>query len=101
MMPVPAWLEIVYPTPGQESRAKVGTLTFSTVAVVWTWRGQYFVRPLVGTGCVMSLKDSDYVTVEGQYPGAVKKPVVLDCSPIVPDWLATGVVVGVVLGMLS
>lgn len=98
---VPEWLELFYPTPGHEHEAKKGALRFGSLVIVWNWRGQYFVRRLVNLGCIMVVSDSNHMTILGQYPGAVKKPVIIHCDPIIPDWLLGGVAAGVTLWLLS
>jgi hypothetical protein len=97
---VPEWLQLMFPTPGKEPHARVGTLRFGSVVIVWAWRGQYYMRRLIDVGAVMVVRDCDYVTIQGQHPGPVEKPVIIDCAPLIPDWLAAGVTAGVTFWLL-
>lgn len=61
---VPEWLEKVEP---KHAQSILGTLTFSSVVIVYSSNGAYHIKPIVGDYS-MTLSYAESVTLVGQSP---------------------------------
>lgn len=99
---LPAWLVVVAPTAGLEGEAKIGTVRFGSIVLMWAWRGQYYVRRLFAAGGnVIEVRDCHSVTISFGHPGAAYKPLVIDVRPLIPGSLLSGIVAVVILSLLQ
>ena len=65
---VPEWLQRQEAQKGFERHSERACIKFTSIVLVWAWRGSYRVVNIIPKSTHMSINGGKYVTVHGQSP---------------------------------